>query len=123
MKLLQTPAILLSVVGAAYAQIPSNIPTNGLQAWYPFNGNANDESGNAHHGTVSGATPSRDRFLQLNKAYTYNGTNSTINYGNGVNMSVTFSVSFWVRTTMSGFTTFPNTGIILSKENDFQTRL
>ena len=121
MKLLQTLAILLSVVGAAYAQIPSNIPTNGLQAWYPFNGNANDESGNAHHGTVSGATPSRDRFLQLNKAYTYNGTNSTINYGNGVNMSVTFSVSFWVRTTMSGFTTFPNTGIILSKENDGAT--
>ena len=25
------------------------IPTNGLVAFYPFNGNANDESGNGNH--------------------------------------------------------------------------
>ncbi len=33
------------------------IPTNGLLAYYPFDGNANDESGNGNHGTLfSGAT-------------------------------------------------------------------
>ena len=30
-------------------------PTDGLVAWYPFNGNAQDESGNGHHGKVIGA--------------------------------------------------------------------
>jgi hypothetical protein len=40
----------------AQAQIPSYVPTNGLVGWWPFNGNANDESGNGNHGTVNGAT-------------------------------------------------------------------
>ena len=32
----------------------AKIPTNGLVAYYPFNGNANDESGNSYHGSVLG---------------------------------------------------------------------
>ena len=36
-------------------------PTDGLVAWYPFNGNAQDESGNGHHGKVIGATLCKDR--------------------------------------------------------------
>ena len=34
--------------------LPSYIPTDGLVAYYPFNGNANDESGNGNDGSVSG---------------------------------------------------------------------
>jgi len=34
----------------------------GLVAYYPFNGNANDESGNGNNGTVNGATSTEDRF-------------------------------------------------------------
>lgn len=34
------------------AQVPSNIPTNGLIGYWPFNGNANDESGNGNNGKV-----------------------------------------------------------------------
>jgi hypothetical protein len=30
-------------------------------AYYPFNGNANDESGNGHHATVNGAILSSER--------------------------------------------------------------
>ncbi len=30
--------------------VVNSIPTNGLVAYYPFNGNANDESGNGHNG-------------------------------------------------------------------------
>lgn len=33
--------------------IPSTDLGNGLVAYYPFNGNANDESGNGNHGTVN----------------------------------------------------------------------
>jgi hypothetical protein len=44
------------------------IPIDGLVAWYPFNGNANDESGNGNNGTVNGATLSSDRLKENIKA-------------------------------------------------------
>ncbi|MEN9948061.1 MAG: hypothetical protein RL106_884, partial [Bacteroidota bacterium] len=44
--------LMLVLAMAVNAQIPSN----GLVAWYPFNGNANDESGNGNDGVVNGAT-------------------------------------------------------------------
>jgi hypothetical protein len=31
--------------------VPNYVPTNGLVGWWPFNGNANDESGNGNHFT------------------------------------------------------------------------
>jgi len=36
------------------AQVPDYVPTEGLVAWYPFNGNANDESGNGNDGVING---------------------------------------------------------------------
>ena len=44
------------------AQVPDYVPTDGLVAWYPFNGNANDESGNGNDGVIDGATPISDRY-------------------------------------------------------------
>ncbi len=57
------------------SEAPINL-TTGLVAYYPFNGNANDESGNTHNGAVNGATLTTDRFGNTDKAYTFNGTNS-----------------------------------------------
>ncbi|TDO83715.1 putative secreted protein (Por secretion system target) [Flavobacterium chryseum] len=54
------------------------IPTNGLVAYYPFNGNANDTSGNGANGTVSGASLTSDRFGNSNTAYSFNGVSSYI---------------------------------------------
>ena len=51
-------SLLLSITSNLSAQIPAD----GLVAWYPFNGNANDESGNGNDGNVIGATLSEDRF-------------------------------------------------------------
>jgi len=55
--------------------LPIN-PTNSsnLIAYYPYNGNANDESGNNHDGTVNGATLTTDRFGNENSAYSFDGT-------------------------------------------------
>lgn len=53
------------------AQIPSNVPKSGLVAWYPFNGNANDESGSALNGKVLGAVLTEDRFNKKNAAYEF----------------------------------------------------
>ena len=55
------------------AQVPDYIPANGLVAWYPFNGNASDESGNGHDGTVEGAVLAADRFSNSNGAYFFDG--------------------------------------------------
>jgi hypothetical protein len=40
------------VTFVAHAQVPDYVPTEGLVAWYPFNGNANDESGNGNDGVL-----------------------------------------------------------------------
>jgi len=48
-------------MSSGQAQLASYVPTEDLVAWYPFDGNAQDESGNAAHGTIHGATPTEDR--------------------------------------------------------------
>ena len=49
-----------------------------MVAWYPFDGNASDMSGNGNHGTVNGATLSTDRHEQSNKAYSFDGVDDQI---------------------------------------------
>ncbi|KIQ21280.1 chromosome condensation regulator RCC1 [Flavobacterium sp. MEB061] len=54
------------------------IPTNGLVAYYPFNGNANDISGNGSNGTVTAAALTSDRFGNSNSAYSFDGVSTYI---------------------------------------------
>lgn len=58
--------------------------TSGLVAYYPFNGNANDESGNGNNGIVNGATLTADRFGNLGKAYSFDGNSSNIQLSSNV---------------------------------------
>jgi hypothetical protein len=51
---------------------------DGLLAYYPFNANANDESGNGNNGSVNGATLVTDRFNKINSAYTFDGIDDWI---------------------------------------------
>ena len=53
-------------------------PFNGLVAYYPFNGNANDESGNGNDGIVHGAALISDRFDNPNSAFNFDGINDYI---------------------------------------------
>lgn len=73
--------LLLLATFSIYAQtpnVPNYVPTNGLIAYYPFNGNANDQSGNASNGTPTDVTLTSDRFGAANTAYSFNGTSSNI---------------------------------------------
>ncbi|MDP4701084.1 MAG: hypothetical protein NWS66_14145, partial [Saprospiraceae bacterium] len=80
--------------------IPSYVPTNGLVGWWPFNGNANDESGNGNHGTVNGATLTSDRFGNAENAYNFNGTSNYISTKyKGILGSNNRTISFWSKTT------------------------
>jgi len=80
MKKTFTLFILLSALFSGWSGVIAQINLDsGLVAHYPFNGNANDESGNANHGTVNGATHTTDRFGNANKAYCFDGVSNSEN--------------------------------------------
>ena len=94
-KLLLILSLALSTT--AFSQVPSYVPTSGLQGWWPFNGNANDESVNSYDGTVNGATLTTDRFGIANAAYSFNGiANSILVPSVFYDISVSHSISMWV---------------------------
>lgn len=95
--------------------IPSWL-TNGLVAFYPFNGNANDESGNGNNGTVNGATLTSDRFGNTGKAYSFNGIDQYITTNSSfLSVNLSHSISIWWNTLDSNklnqtlFNTSPHT--------------
>jgi hypothetical protein len=96
-NLLMTAIAIFGLTTITSAQVPTYVPTNGLVGWWPFNGNANDESGNGNNGTVSGATLTSDRFGNSNKAYSFNGLNDFIQSDtiSHLNLSVN-SISTWI---------------------------
>ena len=68
-------------IGGICGTISSDLQT-GLAGWYPFCSNANDLSNFANNGTVIGAVLSDDYFSNQNAAYSFNGSNNTINLTN-----------------------------------------
>lgn len=67
---------LVSFILIALILCSCNPLSVGLIAYYPFNGNANDESGNGTNGTINGAKLAADRFGNANSAYSFNGASS-----------------------------------------------
>ncbi|MEL1240966.1 RCC1 domain-containing protein [Flavobacterium flavipallidum] len=80
-------------------QIPSYVPTNDLIAYYPFNGNANDESSYKFKSITTNVTLSTDRFNNNNAAYSFNGTNSSIesNISNYPKEIKSYTVTGWFK--------------------------
>ena len=76
----------------------SNSITKGLVAFYPFNGNAKDESGFLNHGNTFNVTLTSDRFSKANKAYSFDGSSSYIQVPNHVKNNFTgdFTLCVWV---------------------------
>ena len=95
-----TLSFVLFIIPIGISQdLPSNIPTNGLIAYYPFNGNANDESGNSNNGNVLGASLSGDRFGNENSAYSFDGIDDFIVTQNSIaSAKQVYTFSFWAKT-------------------------
>ena len=78
-NLLLVALVTLGLTASTMAQnLPNYVPSNGILGWWPFNGNANDESVNGNNGTVNGATLTTDRFGNANSAYSFDGVNDNI---------------------------------------------
>ena len=75
----------------------------GLVAYYPFNGNANDESGNGLAIKNNGAILQKDRFGVEDSSYYFNGTNTHMISEEPIkNLELKeYTVSIWVRANMN----------------------
>ena len=90
--------------------------SQGLVAYYPFNGNAQDESGYHHDGTVTNAVLTQDRFGSLDSAYSFNGVDSKIVIATDQALEIgysDFTIAAWVKPAVGGVN--GNNGRIFSK--------
>ena len=78
------------------ADLPANLQT-GLVGYWPFCGNAIDESVNGNNGTVNGATLTTDRFGNPDSAYSFDGIDDFINRETNSFISNSFSFSLFVK--------------------------
>jgi hypothetical protein len=91
----------ISATGGAgsSSQLPANLQ-QGLVAYYPFNGNANDESGNGFNGVTSGNLPYvSDRWGNSVSAISFDAANCNSQVQATINdqlISGSLSISFWV---------------------------
>ena len=88
-------ALLLFVPSLCLAQVPDYVPTDGLVAWYPLDGDATDASPLGLDGTPDGTAPDTNRFGEAGKALYFDGSASVTcpsqNFPNGL------TVSLWVQ--------------------------
>ncbi len=93
----------LTIVFAILFLFPSNysysqIPTEGLVAYYPFDGDATDASGSGNHGTMIGTVNSPDRFGNSSGALGFNGFSDWVSLPNNSSFdfgSNNFSICYW----------------------------
>lgn len=89
---------VLKVINTVGSSLPTNLKSD-LVAYYPFNGNANDESGNNNHATVYNARLTTDRFGRANSAYAFSPTDRSSIIPGILNTSMvnSFTYSVWVK--------------------------
>jgi hypothetical protein len=96
---------MVLVMGLPWFQVAKADLNEGLVAHYPFNGNANDESGNGNDGTVIGASLTEDRFGNVDSAYFFNENGDKITAEDIPDLQFgtqAFAISTWVMTTQTG---------------------
>ncbi len=92
---------LSSYANLAVREVTSLTPPlpNGLTAWYPLDGNAQDVSGNGNHGTPVGNVVFVAGQMGALAAQ-FDGTNGYLQIPRSI--STNFTIAFWVNTTATG---------------------
>ncbi len=86
--------VLLLLFSSIYSVTDAQSLIDSLKAWYPFNGNELDMSGNGNDGVVNGATLTSDRYGVQNRAYFFDGISANIELSNDFDY-VERTVNFW----------------------------
>lgn len=92
--------LLTMMVAAFFGCTLFGALTDGLVAYYKFDGNANDSSGNGNNGVVHGATLTTDRLGKVDGAYSFDG-DDWVQVANSDSLSLptkTMSFCVWMRT-------------------------
>ncbi len=98
-KVLCSAIVLCIFSTISFGQPPAHVPTSGLIGWWPFDGDANDKSGQGNHGTLHGVSLGYDRFGQSQNAYYFNHQDYIeIPDQNSLRLHNTdFTLSFWAK--------------------------
>ena len=83
----------------AVGQVPDYVPTDGLEAWYPLDGNADDASGNLNQGLLTMVVGAENRFGQESSALFFDsGSNGYVEIPS-LNVSQYYPVTYsmWVK--------------------------
>jgi hypothetical protein len=92
--------LFVTVLAAALFGVgcASSSLNKGLVAYYPFNGNAKDDSGNGNRGEVFGAELSLDRHSNIDGAYSFNGqTVISAKHHETLHLEGPMTVSVWIK--------------------------
>ena len=82
----------------AFGQVPDYVPTDGLVAWYPLDGNADNASNDNLHGNVDGATPSENRFGVVGQSLFFDGNGDGVFLDHDpVFLSAQQTISLWLQ--------------------------
>ena len=98
--------LLFFTTSVLFSQVPNYVPSSGLLGWWPFNGNANDESGNDNNGTVNGGAVLTTDRLNINSS-SYNFTHTGLSWNAALHQVINIphsssfnsseiSVSLWI---------------------------
>jgi len=89
----------LTAIALSATTLFSAVPSSGLTAYYNFNNNFTDQSGNSKNLTNNGVTFTTDRSGNENSAAYFNGTDARAFYNGTVQTTTTeWAISAWVKT-------------------------
>lgn len=107
MKAFSVLVFCLSVSAVLVFDFPRALayPLDGLVAYYPFTGNAQDQSGGSNDGILHNVIPASDRFGNMDSAYRFDANsyieipyNQSFDFGTG-----DFTLSAWIKTSGDGW--------------------
>ena len=112
--------LLLSITmySIAFSQVDLE---NGLMAYYPFNGDATDASGNGNNAVFNNATLTDDYKGNPNSAYYFNGVDNYMQIPNSTSLNMTGQMSIALRVKPLGFYTGPcyNNMMLMKGDADY----
>jgi hypothetical protein len=112
MRIVKAVSALAAIVGI-FISHGQNFLTDGLIGYYPFNANANDESGRGNNMVLNGGTLTTNRFGKPAAAFSFNGISDFMGATHRINdVTNSFTISVWFNSTQGVVgPAVPETGI------------